>query len=159
MSPKIIYFICSLVIAILLAIIYYYKDKFTVKIPTIAPANVYSSYNLAYPTDPNTDISTILQSYASNINNPATSRTNASATTTTSKSLPTALPTAGNNPQDVANYNQSQLDTITRNYFNTGIKPAIEIDNWINNLSSRLTNIQLKLVQLNVKPDKELVFY
>ena len=160
MGPKIIYFICGLVIAILLIIIYYYKDKFTVIIPTIPPAVSYSSYSLFYPaSDPSLNVETILQSYASNINNPATSTTNASTTRTTSPPLPTALPTAGNNPQDIARYVQSQLDTITKNYFNTGIKPSIEIDNWINNLSERLTNIQLKLIELNVKPDKELVFY
>ena len=159
MGPKVIYFICCLVIIILLTIIYYYKDNFTVYIPIIAPTNAYSSYNLAYPTDPNSDVEEILQSYARNINNPATSTTIASATTTTSNPLPTALPTAGNNPQDVANYVQYQLDAITKKYFNSGIKPSIEIDNWINNLSVRLTNIQLKLVQLNVKPEKELVFY
>ena len=155
MSPQITYLICGLVIIVILIVIYYYKDKFTVQIPQIPAVNVYSSYNLEYP-EPNSSVENILGNFAAQINSPAPTTTSAPIQP---QPQPTALPTGGNTQQDIVNYVKSQLDTITKNYFNKGIKPSIEIDNWISDLTDRLTNIQLKLVELNVKPQKELVFY
>ena len=157
MSPMIQYLICGLVIIILLLIIYYYKDKFTVVLPIIPPEVPYSNYKLEYP---GSDVKTVLQEYVDTINNPpATISSSSSSPSTISPSIVAPLPTSGNDANAVAKNIKQQLKGITEDYFKKGIKPAIEIDNWINNLNQRLTNIQLKLVELNIKPNQELVFY
>jgi capsule polysaccharide export protein KpsE/RkpR len=52
-----------------------------------------------------------------------------------------------------------KIEEISHNYFNKGIKPALEVNLIMDKLQERLNNIGLKLVELNIKPQNEPVFY
>jgi len=162
MGKNLLYILLGfLTVFLLLCIIYYNKETDTFTIPTknIAPENEYRG--LEYPaSDSSNSISSIFNRFITNLNTPTTTNPNATTTTrATTTTLPSSLPTAGNTPETVIPYLKGQLDIITKTYFNQGIKPAIEVDTWIKNLQERLSNIQLKMIELNITPNEELVFY
>lgn len=145
MNSIFLYIITIIIIFILLIIIYYYKDKFLVS--TIPSAHLYQG--LEYPTS---NVSSLLNQYIQHINNPSTT-----IATPTSTSIPISTPST--TTQSISDHLKSQLKDINEYYFNNGIKPAIEINFWIDNLQSRLDNVQLKLTESNIKPEQELLFY
>jgi hypothetical protein len=51
------------------------------------------------------------------------------------------------------------LKRVADDYFNNELRPAIEIDTWIDNLSTRLHNIHLKLVEMKITAKNDFVFY
>jgi len=164
MGDNLVYILLGLIIIILLlCIIFYNRKTETFNIPTknfptknLATENKYEG--LDYPaSDASNSISSIFNKFVSSLNNPPSpSSTNIISTNpNTIKSLQTV----GNTPETVIPYLKEQLDTISKTYFNQGIKPAVEIDNWINNLQERLNNVQLKMIELNITPNEELVFY
>jgi hypothetical protein len=159
MGYNLVYILLVLIIIIfLLCIIFYNRKTETFNIPTknLATENKYQG--LDYPaSDSSNSISSIFNNFVSSLNNPPSPsiKNTISTNPTTTKSLQTV----GNTPETVIPYLKEQLDIISKTYFNQGIKPAVEIDNWINNLQERLNNVQLKMIELNITPNEELVFY
>ena len=158
MSNIIYVLIGLIIITTILIIIYCNRQNDTFTIPTKQFAAEGAYQGLDYPiSGSENSISSIFNNFIRDINTPSTTPAITSTTPTTTQT-PT-LQTAGNTPEDVANSLKSNLDIITRDYFNKGIKPSIEIDNWITNLQDRLSKIQLKMIELNIHPKEELVFY
>ena len=176
MTSKAVYIISAIVIILLLFIIYWYREKFDSIIPPIPDEGTYyvSSGKLEYPgnTNPVADIANLrnrLNELADSI--PTNIDTEnivpvKKSDLTISPILPPCetIFNKGNTENftdstNIATQLKGNLDAISQNYFKNEIKPALEINRWIDNLQTRLDNIQLKLAEKNIKPADELVFY
>ena len=146
-SSQLLYIISVIVIIILLVIIYWFKEKFTF-LSDIPDSGKYTG--LDYPGT-NDELKT-------RITNLMPTEKSSTGTSIASPLVGTPSTTAAATDKNITAL-QDKLKSISENYFKNEIKPQLEINRFIDNLQTRLDNIQLKLAEMNIKPQQELVFY